>query len=277
MTPPSTYFRHSGRFTPQGLLLMALAAGGVAPALGVVYGYLVAINPLIYVNFLATLCCALGVGFAVGFAARLGKVRNWKLTGVFALLGGLALFYAQWWATLRAYGAPTPFDQPAAFWPAALALADSAPWTLRGHAPGSGVLLTVWSVEAAILVGGAALVGFGSLTDPFCEKCGVWAVARLQVAPLDSVGDGEQLRARVERGDLGALRELDTVQASPSYASIKLISCPKCSELRVATVEQVDIQESKGERKENRHVVLENVLIDAATWDAIAKRVGGGA
>lgn len=257
---------------------MALAAGLAAPALGVVYGYLVAFNPFIYVNFIATLACAGGIGVLVGKAAKLGKVRNLKLGLLFGLLGGLAFECSQWWATLDYYGLEPVMSQPTQLWAMVQALAEFEPWGIGDSSPSAWGFLGIWGIEAAMIVGGASLVGWVGASDPFCEKCNVWAEPDQVVKPLDFVSDAERFQERVKRGDLSVLTELERIEAAGRFCAIELLCCPQCRELRVAKVKNVELSQDKdGDLKEDETIVVEDVLLDSASYDALAKRMGADA
>ena len=105
MTSPDAYYSHSGKFNPAGLLLMLAAGLVVGPLVGVVYGYAVAFNPFIYINFLATIIAGGAVGMAVGKMAKPGRVRSLGACAFAGLVAGVGFQYTQWWATLDYYGA----------------------------------------------------------------------------------------------------------------------------------------------------------------------------
>jgi len=269
----SAYYKHSGHFTINGLVLMLAAAAVVAPLVGYVYGYLVAVNPFIYINFFATLFAGCGVGIAVGQTAKWGRTRNFAVAGVMGGLAGAALLYLQWYATLVYYEAEPRLAEPLFMWEQITILASLEPWTIFGVSPGRWGFAVIWGIEAMMLMGGAILLGIGMLDTPYCERCQQWAEVDQVVEPFDYVTDAEHLTARLDRGDMDALRAFEKIEVSRDrYAQLELINCPSCSDLRIVNIKNIEIEldEDDGEKKSDS-IVLSHILVDASTYEAIKK------
>lgn len=273
MTDTTAYYSHSGKFNPAGLVLMLAAALVVGPILGVVYGYVVAFNPFIYINFLATLFAGGIAGMLVGKMSKPGKVRSMGVCAFAGLVAGLGFQYTQWWATLDYYGAEVALTQPAAIWTFMGELAELEPWTLMGISLGSTGFMILWAIEGLILLGAPIVMACAEGSTPFCERCGTWAVDAEPLGPFDFVSDVDTLKARVDRRDLEMLKQFARPEVTDErFSTITLSSCKGCQGLRLASVKNVEVEvEKDGDTKQNESEILTHVLLDAPTWDAISK------
>ena len=94
-------YQHSGRVGAVGIPLMVVIGGISSIVLGVVYTYILAWIPIIYVSFLATGGFGVVLGLAAGWSGRLGKVRNPMLIGAFGGMAGVLGLYV--WLGIRRY------------------------------------------------------------------------------------------------------------------------------------------------------------------------------
>lgn len=274
MSAQQPLYQHSGKFTPHGLVMMLVAGGASAVVLGAVYGYAVAFNPFIYINFLATIIAGLAVGWTIGFAAKLGKVRNLLVCGLVGLVAGLAFEYVQWWATLRFFDADPSLADPAQIWGQIMQLAAFEPWALMGGiSPGPVGFKAIWGLEAVLIVGACALMAAGAGSDPFCERCESWTVVDQTIKPFDFISDPATLMARIERGDLEVLKAFERVEVNQQrYSAIELRTCPSCQGLRLASVKNIEIEQEKdGTSKENDTNVVDHILLDEPTYEVLTK------
>lgn len=93
----SNYYKPSGKFSPISFVYLLLLCAIAMPILATIYAYLIWYIPFVYINFLITA----GLGFAIGIAVwqiviKLGKVRNYGLAILLALIAALAAYYFQW-------------------------------------------------------------------------------------------------------------------------------------------------------------------------------------
>ena len=152
------YHRQSGKFSPAGLLLMLVAGAVVATVAGAIYGVAMSLLDAvssggIYLPGTLGMLLALGVGAAVGFAiggaGRIGKVRNTPVLIVLTILCVSGAWYFSW-----------------VLWFARGGRLDLAPSSVierltRGIA--SGTLEPIWIISEAVLMFIAAV---GILTGP---------------------------------------------------------------------------------------------------------------
>lgn len=273
MSSTEAFYSHSGKFNPAGLLLMLATGLVVGPLVGVAYGYVVAFNPFVYVNFLATLFAGGLVGIAVGKMSKTGQVRSLKVCAFAGVVAGLGLQYTQWWATLDDYGAEVAITDAGSMWTTMGELAELEPWTLMGISLGATGFSVLWAIEGLLLVAAPALTAMGEGSTPYCERCGSWAVEAEPLGPFGHVADVEALTARIERRDLEPLEAFARPEVTEDrYSTLTLSACTGCKGLMLATVKNVQIEvEKDGDTKPNESEILTHVLLDAPTYDALAK------
>ncbi len=273
MTSPDAYYSHSGKFNPAGLLLMLAAGLVVGPLVGVVYGYAVAFNPFIYINFLATIIAGGAVGMAVGKMAKPGRVRSVGACAFAGLVAGVGFQYTQWWATLDYYGAEVALTQPGAIWTFIGELAELEPWTLMGVSLGSTGFMILWAIEGLIVVGAPMAVAMAEGSTPYCERCDTWAVEGEPLGPFDFVSDADTLKARIDRRDHDGLKAFERPEVTEDrYSTVTLAACTGCRGLLLATVKNVEVEvEKDGDTKRNETEILTHVMLDSPTYDALAK------
>lgn len=273
MSSTDAYYTHSGKFSLAGLVLMLATALVAGPILGVAYGYLVAFNPFIYVNFLATLFIGGLAGMAVGAMAKPGRVRNLKVCALAGVVAGLGFQYTQWWATLDYYGAEVALTQPAGIWTFMGELAELGPWTLMGIELGPTGFKVLWGIEGLVLVVTPAVVAMASGSTPYCERCDTWAQDAEPLGPFDFVSDVDTLTARIDRRDLEMLKSFERPEVTEGrFSTITLSTCTGCKGLQLASVKNVEIEvEKDGDQKQNATDILTHVVLDSPTYDAISK------
>ena len=99
----SNYYKPSGKFSPISFVYFILVCTVALPILATIYAYLIWYIPIIYLNFLVTFGFGFAIAITVGYlVVRLGKVRNYGLAILFALIASLVAYYLQWvvWADL---------------------------------------------------------------------------------------------------------------------------------------------------------------------------------
>lgn len=93
----SNYYKPSGKFSPIAFAYLLLVCAIIMPILGTIYAYATWYIPIIYVNFLITFGFGVSISFAVSLLViRLGKVRNYGLSALFAVIASLVAYYSQW-------------------------------------------------------------------------------------------------------------------------------------------------------------------------------------
>jgi hypothetical protein len=260
-------YKHSGAVTVTGTLLGLVCGGVAAVALAFVYTYAIVWIPLIYVNFLLTVCFTAGIGFAVAIGAKAGKLRNMAVAGLLGAFCGLVGLYTAW-----AIHPMAQFDQQPIFHPATLfgymgAVYEHGTWGIVKGSTVNGIFLgIIWAVEAGIVVLGAALIPPGRLSDlAFCEPCDVWTRLEKGLRTL-SLENVDPILARVAEGDVAALRETKRHKAvDPGHVRVDLSSCPNCANSAYLTLTLVQKKtDDKGKESLEEKAVLQNLVLSAA-------------
>ena len=90
----SNYYKPSGKFSPISFVYLLLVCAIAMPILGTIYAYATWYIPIIYVNFLITFGFGVSISFAVSLLViRLGKVRNYGLSALFAIIASFVSNY----------------------------------------------------------------------------------------------------------------------------------------------------------------------------------------
>lgn len=272
----STY-RHSGRFTASGLLagLCAGATAGIVVAFA--YSYATVYIPVVGVF---TFVLAGGFGALVAFAAAKPmiqlKVRSQLVGGVVGFITTLVAFWASWvvwvYATLHRADVPIPFADllsPATLWADILQINAVGAWTLKGHTPTGTELWVLWGGEAAIVLGIGTLVGFSSLSDPFCESCENWCRPYTGILFVAGTEPADMKKA-VESRDLEWIESVGPVpEGAFDWYRFDTFECG-CRKTCTLSVQHVMLDVEKGGKtKETTKAVVDKLVITADEADDI--------
>jgi hypothetical protein len=266
-------YRHSGAISPIGIILAATAGIAAAVALGVVYAFAVVHIPFIYINALLTFCFGWLMGYAVGWGAKTGKIRNPFVATAYGFLIGLIGLYVAWGTDFLARVVipnGLPIDYLAAYKPAFLIeyikqFYENGAWGLKHGGNVTGIALAaVWAVEATIIVGAATVFARQFIVHhPFCESCGRWTVIEPGKRPLSLIGAGESY-AQLMSGDLAALTKFNLALNESLFLQLDLASCPTCEESYFLTIQQVKHSlDKEGKLKVETTPLVRNMLIAA--------------
>ncbi|MHC4405194.1 MAG: hypothetical protein ACYTG0_36575 [Planctomycetota bacterium] len=272
-------YRHSGAVPLGGLALTILVGLVVAAVLGVVYTYAIVNIPIVYINFFVT--CALGaaIGFAVGVAARAGKIRNTFVVGVLGLAIGVVGLYVAWAVdpTARGYN-PEIKDAATYFRPNELlgymkVFYKDGMWTYRDKAVTGIPLAIIWLVEAGLILALANVVARTFIASrTFCERCRQWTVVEEGVQELALESGEERALERILSGDLAALNELHRApEGAEGCLRLDLARCPTCTESNFLTIQMVSqAVDAQGNLQTKTEALFSNLLLGEA--DALAFR-----
>jgi len=268
-------YRHSGKFTLQGLALPLGAAAVAGWPLGLAYAFLTHWIPFIYFNVLL----AFGYGAAFGWLGvwllKLGKVRNTALTVLCGALVGAIALYFEWNGHLTLLFKPAPWLlAPDQIRRGIAYLYEHGSWSLHSGDPVTGVPLgLVWAAEAAIIVGMSIVLPYGFIaTTPFCEQAQCWLDEEKKIDTLAVFTDAAQI------GALGAGDIQPIVDAKPrpagalSFARISLKRSPQSTQLATVRVQNVFIEiAGKGNAKEKVQPLTGDLIILPSMFEIIAQ------
>ena len=281
------YYKHSGRFTPFGVLAGLFAGIAASVPLAWLYSYGIIQVPYIKLRALSTLFFALAIGWSTGLGLVWGKVRNNSIAALSGFLVSTWALYASWvfWLLqLSVVGSYTVKDfelllQPATVWEIVQRVRGIGTWGTSGSENTRGTELTViWSIEAITVIGVGLLTAVAVLKrKPFCDNCDSWCKRSERLVFFPSIF-GHDLKQRLEAKDFSFVEKL--VPTSEKFAHIRfdLFSCSTCNMLNTISVNQLLIQpaksrwrQAKAERKEL--LSLLNVTPEEA---ALIRRVAMG-
>jgi len=270
------FYSHSGKFTVYGPFLTLIAGVLLAYPLGIAYSYLIKWIPFIYLNCLITV----GYGFAFGLVTyillKFGKVRNNPLALLAALAIGLAALYGSWNGCAKALlGDKAPaFLLPWQMWRFVTILNENGSWGIgfASSAPVTGILLAIfWIVEAAVIVGLAAVIPYGMIKSlPFCENHNCWLDKEKKIEKLDAfVLPGELAAFKV--GDIAPLEQSrPRVPGSGRFARLTLKYHPECQDFCTLSISNVTMEtDKKGNPKEVAQEIMSNLLVPIAMMDYV--------
>ena len=91
------YYKPSGKISPLAFVILLLVCAVIMPILGVIYAYATWYIPIVYINFLITIVFGISISFVIGhLLIKLGKIRNYRLSVLFAIIASLVAYYSQW-------------------------------------------------------------------------------------------------------------------------------------------------------------------------------------
>jgi len=252
-----------------------------AAALAVIYGLLAYFNPLVYFTFIAAAIFGAGVGLAIQYGTRIGRVRNRKvITGVSLMVAAVAVYlcwvaYVSLVVQMNANAEDKAAIGLVVTSPLAVAafiqfFAENPLWEMRGSKPSASGLYTIWAIEALIIGGVVLLTGVGACI-PFCESCNRWTEPEEVAAkiPLENAADFSQALEGEQYSKLlglrsGTVNPLDCVHLT-AYA------CPLCEEAdHLTAVRKTTTTNDKGEEETQEQTVFENMIIPHSVVQGLA-------
>lgn len=266
-------YRHSGAISPIGIIIASTTGIVAASILGVIYSFAMVNIPSAKLHFLLPIGLGALIGVAVGWGAKIGKIRNLFVAAAYGFLCGLVGLYVAWGADLIArviIPGKIPMDYLTAFSPSVLCdyikqFYENGAWALKGGGNVSGLFLGIlWTLEALIVVGFSTVLATCWIDDlPFCENCNRWTVVKPIKKDLSLRNSQETLPALLE-GDLSGLPKFPLAQNENLYLQFELASCPSCEESHYLTIYNVTKSlDNKGKENIERKVLIRNMRIAA--------------
>jgi hypothetical protein len=263
-------YRPSGAFSPLGILLSSTAGITAAVLLGVLYSYMMVNISATKLHVLAPICLGGGIGAAVAWGAKFGKIRNVFVACAYGFICGLIGVYVAWGADrLARMQVPNNVhvDYVAAF----------APHVVIGHIKQSYLVLkpnggdmtgpfmvVFWSLEAIIVIGISTGCAPHLITGcPFCENCKRWIDVKPINRNLSLVGAEQSMKA-LESGELSSLASFNLAQNELVYLELQFGQCSSCDESNYLTVYFVKTSlDRKGKMEVEKKPLIRNMLIAA--------------
>lgn len=242
----ASYYKHSGKFAPQGPILGLLGGIIVSVPAALLYDYALFTVPYMKLRFVLPIIFGLLLGGVCGGMMCLGKVRSKVLAGIVGFASSSIGLYLSWQIWIRVIcvnrhvGCSAGLLRPLEAWKAIVATNLQGTWTFTGGKPTHGVALWfVWAGEALmILVLGAFIAVAAVQSRPFCERCNRWCKRqfRLYIAPELSP---EDLKTQLESGQISKLEKLAPANKKQPHYTVELHSCGVCHQLNTLTLSQI--------------------------------------
>lgn len=224
------------RFSPAGAAAAIAGAAAAGMILGLVYGAVQVIMPILYLCALITVLYSTVLGHLAFFFARLGHVRSAAVATVVAMAGGLSGLYGAWVSDrfvrlklAHVEGVGVSFS------PADLAkyieyFLDNGFWSFgHGQMIFGLPLLLVWAAEAGLMFALAVKAVRAKVASTgYCEPCRRWTKTSRGVrhlVPNASYSLGQELK----KGNIQAIHQVaPTSEGAPLALRVDLDQCGAC-------------------------------------------------
>lgn len=256
----NAFYKHSGNAPISGILLTIIVGLIGAVVFGTLYGFIIAKSPFIYLNVIATVVFGVFLGLVIGYGAKLGKIRNFKLIFILSLVVSVVAVYVHWVVWLKVITEVVILD-PLALKAALSYISTIGAWSIFDSTPTGWLLWTFWIVEALIVVIATSVIANDSTDIPFCEDVNEWAIETNFEHAFYPIQSAENIKFPHEL--LNQLRPLD--QESNQYGTLSVSSVDDSS-LRCVSFNHVSIQMDKDEEKITKDVVIKYMLFDLGNY-----------
>ncbi len=263
-------YRSTGSFSPAGVGLgLGLALAAMFP-IAFIYAYAVRYIPFIYINFLISFGAVFAVAYIYTFGEGLGRNRSRAASLLAMLLTGLLTLFVFWVTFLyvlsdRRLEYMKMLTDPGHVVDLVKELVSVGWFTLKRARVKGTVYGAMLAVEAVVYIGIFVYVWWTAMKSRvFCEKCQKW-VERERIAMFFDLAPLEAIVTSLVTGTDAWVNHLRLATGTPSL-QIDLASCASCGELHVLTLlRSQDVIDKDGNASTEEKVLLENVLIPAAT------------
>ncbi len=145
-------------------------------------------------------------------------------------------------------------------------------WTAQGG------ILYVWSIVSAVMIVASSGLMAWAMVDAsehtFCEACEEWAEDVYWSPDLEAIGDKKGFQAELEADPLGRLVAIPPAEPVVPGTSSRILvqACPSCQNFFSLDVQKIErSRNSKGKKKTKQTVLVDNLLIDKPTHEALAR------
>ena len=277
-------YEQSGRVGATGLPVMALIGGVSAILLGVVYVYGIAWIPILYASILLTGGFGFVLGVIVGWAGKVGKVRNSLVVGLMGFFTGALGLYVAWaFDGIARFGAadfPGILLSPNGLMSYMTVFYNEGFWSMgrNGGAVSGMPLAGIWIVEALIIAGVPGLVATSFTSDlPFCEACHRWTDKVEGLCQLHPPEDDDTAMEKLCEGDVSVIERFSKSPAdAAAYIRLDTAQCPDCDQCNCLTVNLAQITLDKdGDASTNVTAIAQNLMLSSSAMEELRESVDG--
>ena len=215
------YYKPSGKISPLAFVILLLVCAVIMPILGVIYAYATWYIPIVYINFLITIVFGISISFVIGhLLIKLGKIRNYTLSVLFAIIASLVAYYSQWvvWVDLvlnsgEVYGneqiglsvSNIQFEQllylathPSDLIDLILLINKEGTWGIKGMTVSGVFLGIIWLIEFAVIMF-FSFTTAGRSKKPFSEVTEQWFKEEI-LPPFTYIDNKNSFKQAAEQG-----------------------------------------------------------------------------
>ena len=281
MQEASKYYKRSGAISFVGLILMAALALPLAAVTGAIYGIGIYYVPFVKISFLVTFAAAAGFGFALAGLGILGKMRSMGILLVVSVVSGTLLWYVSWIAWVFAMtDHEVIFIDPRGLVEIMTIGFHEGFWGMGSSGgPVTGYpLVGIWFLEAALIIGLAAIIPVSVLGDKlFCEPCNAWIGGSSEFPQREAMENPDSVKAALEADDFESLAALGPRMGSDKpYTSVAVKCCEKCGGLGYLQVKACTLVQSKNGIETKETDVVKHLIVPPAVTDFLNRRWAAG-
>ncbi len=264
------YYRHSGQFTPVGVLAGLLAGAGSGALLAWGVEHFVDWAREAHLSAILPVTAGMAIGAIVGFTLRHFHVRSlWIAVSTAAVASALTLYLS--WAVYvqvllaRAGEQDTLAElwlNPPVIWSVMQQITVEGVWSVSRWRPAGWQLWALWTTEAVLVCGGAIVVARKLVDcDAFCERCERWCEGVESLARINA-GDRDALRRRMEMKELSHLEAVGrVVEGTRNWFRVDLHGCSQCQDLNLLAIAHVTWDPQQGKETQWRTPVVRNLFL----------------
>ncbi|WP_293309126.1 hypothetical protein [Pedobacter sp. UBA5917] len=236
------------KYTPAGhasaaSVITTFAIGIVASLLlPLFYIILSQLIPNIWFIAICAFLLGMGLGLTINLGIKIGKIRNFQIALLIAIVCSLLAFYVQWvffdavMYSRRGFTFSQSstdlkqlildmgflFVHPGILFKEIVALNEIGTFRIQGSSNISGILLwVIWMGEFLVIIGGTLLiVGNGQVKLPYSELNDQWMTPRKPGLLIPFVQDKEHLISQLNKRNFDALKNNPEVLREPEYGEV---------------------------------------------------------
>ena len=254
------YYQPSGKYNLPGLISSYFFIILLSLIMGFLYGIMVTIIPIVYLNFLITIGAGILLGMIMRLLIRFSHNRSKTSQYILALILGFFINYFQWtfYILFLVKGGIPQFSEylsnlhwiviPKNFFGAIAEINQIGAWSIFGITPTGFGLAIIWLIEALILTGIPVLAVYQAIVHPYSETIGKWYPKFTLYKDFESIYSEGKIQEALAENPVQALNDLGKGNGlRHSKVSIYYI---KYEETQYMSVDRILIEkQGKGSKK----------------------------
>jgi hypothetical protein len=263
--PPTQFDR---KRLPIAFLITAVVIGLGA----VVYAKIQLNIDQIHIRGAAAVVFALAVGGVCMAPVRAGRVRSPALAACLGAILSLFALYVMWVVWVHDYlnrtlGFNISYSilirYPSVLWRVIKSIDRTGAWRLNGDLISGFILFLWWFGEGAMIVAAGTLFPLRGLftSDPICRQCGA-RCKRVSGFPYFAGDRQSEIASAIDTRSFAQLSALPApVNENAPELRIRLMSCPRCGNMHVVTLNRIAWVRGKNGRATVKITLIVNELL----------------